>query len=1126
MVRTLNKPENIPLISYAERKHTFERNPGSMARNRTKQQQQPIPHWLWAALPILAAPVVWYLGYPAMPLLTLAILLGGSTIRYPQSPTGLKKDPPSEKAMNRYRKWKDMLAGLLPHKEWAQPWRASWWAAPTLACILSLNASNPFTTPVNILLSYPTVMAWCRYRDRRIDRRHPYTGVSIPSFLTKAPTWKRVLALSATGVLLVVASILAWLELVSPLTIPAIPASCLILLSCLLDRGRQTSQWRTTVEYQKLLDKWAEDPDTGLGKPWMDVYLSQASRLGDKDNPLIVLRVKPKGGTERCRKLGVTAIQHCADDDGYGFSALLECRKRGGDQFDPGALRIILGKDQSCIPDITGCDTDVKLATLVFDIAYARTAIIWGKRAPLTKVTDVADHDNGNGKAAWLVELTLPDTGGELMDNISLNWLGNEPNPSTMTKLPVFADLMNLWHLYAQEDTPLSDAGNRKRPDGIITRSKPFADYVGMSRRYKSIQSTWQDIIGNKLNPPKPDLDQERTDDCDGWNVTTLPMEIDETAHVSDYAGFDLTPLDPQAIFTGIIQDGPRLVFVAGHGAAPQRVDQIQGHTPAQVRYAQAMIYHALVRALPAKGTVDITFCSQEGRDTAIWRVNIALGNGATVADMRRKTANIKSDAGSEQVFWDWKNASEATVWLCREVLVDTGEIRRWRRPIMQKRFIELVLSDSWGEAGVADKSGMTPKVRDMGVLQSNERMLKVRFEIPAGISIDRPAANIGKFLTAANYQYGRILPSKPDARLYDMVLAPSDPFPTLVQADWKFAAGCDRRIYPIGVDDMGEPVYWDTRTTPHLLITGKSGSGKSSASQILIKEALDRGEGIILIDPSKGCIDFTQWARSKAMAFVGLYQLRETEAVITWVRKEMAERVRLNNKYGVGDIFEIDPDQVEENERRHLQPINVLFDEFNSYLQETGSLTQNPNRDMQIANDNAAISATNASIARTMSELSKIIVQGRTAGIRMIFGAQRLTMDDLRKYNGNAFFRSLGRVLLGMDSPSGVVSVANLHEANRLQNSMKNADGMIPVGRGIYESMQGTLTSVQTWFSGGQSKLAQLVADVPEPEPIDYSRYMPKAAEQFTELRAEDLSTILSDGDSQKEEPMEEEDW
>mgnify|MGYP000653500299 FL=1 len=79
---------------------------------------------------------------------------------------------------------------------------------------------------------------------------------------------------------------------------------------------------------------------------------------------------------------------------------------------------------------------------------------------------------------------------------------------------------------------------------------------------------------------------------------------------------------------------------------------------------------------------------------------------------------------------------------------------------------------------------------------------------------------------------------------------------------------------------------------------------------------------------------------------------------------------------------------QLNEEELAHTKPIDIVFDEFNSYLQEAGKTTQNPNRDIQLANDNAAVSATNNSIRRTMSALGKIVVQGRTAGISVILGA------------------------------------------------------------------------------------------------------------------------------------------
>ena len=51
-----------------------------------------------------------------------------------------------------------------------------------------------------------------------------------------------------------------------------------------------------------------------------------------------------------------------------------------------------------------------------------------------------------------------------------------------------------------------------------------------------------------------------------------------------------------------------------------------------------------------------------------------------------------------------------------------------------------------------------------------------------------------------------------------------------------------------------------------------------------------------------------------------------------------------------------------------------------------------------------------------------------------------------MKRYDGNAFFRSLGRLLLGADSPMGVFSMGNVSEANRMQATLKDSDGAIPV--------------------------------------------------------------------------------
>lgn len=1130
-----------------------------MARNRggrSRNNKEPAHIWsgFWCGLIIALGILLWaFLRLPLMLFIWLGILVGGTTATYPQPRSGRKTDPVDPNDLKVYYRWKDIFAGLRPFSrpnrdddfdedtksftelmsksDWLAIHRISWW----VGWFIGLYASRgcwTWTIPVNMIFGFMSVMGVIHWRDRVVDRRHIYQGVSLFAFLQKGKTGQKVIAIVVPTVLLVILDVCAYLGYADiPVTI-SLPALLFLFLASRFDKRKQTRYWRELVKAQRMLDGWVKGDD--LAKLWAGAYVTQVKKVGSRKNPMHVMRVRLQDqndaprSNEKVLKAGVEVLRSPATSSGYNFIALLAAKtvKENGWQFDPSLVRIVYGKDESCIPDITQKKVGVKVAQLVADIAYDYCAINeWHKRPPLVRVIDAAADDEEN--AAWLMLLHNPPNGGALITQLGLEWLANPFSPADIIKMPIFADLEYSFMLAAQPETKLNDKGNKYRPGGL-TQSKSFNRYIELSRRFKQDQQTWKDIVGSRLNLPVCNYDDERSIPTpEGWTLTFMPEMLTAPDRTSDFMRYDLSSINTGKDFVGLIEESGQTSLVTAENA-PLRIDRVTGSKPEYRRYAQALIYKALMDVMPSRAEVVIDSCQQMGKNTAIWRITFHLGRGGTVADVRKKSANISAAVGAERVYWDWQSADRATVWLCANPYLgtDPDSQSHWKIRAAQKELIQLALSDAWGVAGVQDSSGKTPTVESLGVLPNNKEVVLAKFQIPGGLDLEKPQYNIGKFLTEANYPYGRII--KVYGTEFSMVLAKKSPFPTSVMADWTAAKNCDRRKFPIGVDDLGNPVYWDTKTTPHLLISGKSGSGKSSASQIVIAEALLKGEDIILIDPSKGCIDFTQWARPKALAFVGLYQLRETEAVISWAREEMAERVRINNKYGVGNIFELNPDEVDETDRKHLKPLNILFDEFNSYLQETGKTTQNPQKDMQIANDNAAVSATNASIARTMSALSKIIVQGRTAGIRCIFGAQRLTMDDMKKYNGNAFFRSLGRVLLGMDSPAGVFSMQNLSEANRTQKSLKNEEGLIPVGRGMYESMQGTLTAVQTWYSGGQEDLAKLVADIPDPEPIDYQQYMPRAAEQFTKLDVEDIKEIFTSTtvETVEEEDIEEEEW
>lgn len=1073
--------------------------------------------WLVAAVPIALA--LAFAGMPCAWPVWLGLLLAGLTAKYPTP--ARKSDPVDQRALARYTMWKDILAGLKPNKDWKDFKRVRWWAGwalglcagmiPTLAFWLGLR-SDPAPTGFAALLLDPP-FAWMallgltRHLDRREDRRHPYTGVSLPAFLRGD---RRGFAMTAgvSAFLLMCCMSAAWIGLMPMPCAIGLPVLAFLAASTLECRKKQTAGWRRQVEWQKRLDRWIGADGSPMQKTWATAYVGQCDVIGD-DEPLTVLRVRFDQGNSIVLKNGLTPVRPKAAEDGYGWCLLLGAKGKGGRTFDPNSVRLLLGKSQRCVPDATRRSVGESRASLVCDIAYGRAALMWHKTAPLCHAIDVSDAEGDDAPAAWAVTFIAPPENADDPHKISRDWLGNDPNPSTYLKLPCFVDLNENFHLYADPSTPLSDKGNRLREPDSVTASRSFADYVAVSRRFKREQDAWAGILPAKLAPPSPMYDGEREYEGDGWTETALPMQIPAGTTVSDYARLDLRQLDPQALFVGVMANGDGMVLVTcSGGRTPTGIDRIEGNSARDRMLAHSMLTYAVNASMKGSGRADVTTCVNLCRDgcTPVWKAHVEVGNGVSVADLRSRTSALKSDLGATSLYWEWLDAGSANIWCTSRPPIDPDDEDDWRRPAERKTLIELILSDAWGQAGISDKTGLTPRILSLDRLRANRNVYRARFELPAGTSMRQVDANQEKYLTAANYVYGRLLPrgDEHEGNKFDMLLARRSPFPATADADWGYVRErtepCE---YPLGVDDMGGIVAWRNDHTPHLAIMGKSGTGKSSAGMTIIAEAMLKGAQVIIIDPKKGAIDFTQWAVPRALAYAGPGQTREAEAIVKWVEEEMNRRVHLCKEHAVNQTSLL-PDGTRPPE------IFVFWDEFNSWLGDRSNTTPNRGQDIEIANANAAIIAVNNSISRTMTSLAAIAVQGRTAGIHLVLGGQRLPKDDFVRYNnGDAFYRTLGRILLGGDEPSGVVAQANVKEAHRLQNSMKNSRGELPRGRGLYESAEAKLSALQTWYSGDQESLAGLFDGTPAPEPIDYRRYMPQAAAQFGQVRQEELEQL-----------------
>ena len=77
----------------------------------------------------------------------------------------------------------------------------------------------------------------------------------------------------------------------------------------------------------------------------------------------------------------------------------------------------------------------------------------------------------------------------------------------------------------------------------------------------------------------------------------------------------------------------------------------------------------------------------------------------------------------------------------------------------------------------------------------------------------------------------------------------------------------------PFASGVTGEPIEYDWRLDPHLILLGGTGSGKSASMSNLIAGALIRGADVYIADPTKGCADFmfsAPWVKAMATSPTG----------------------------------------------------------------------------------------------------------------------------------------------------------------------------------------------------------------------------------------------------------------
>ncbi|MDQ3352638.1 MAG: DNA translocase FtsK, partial [Actinomycetota bacterium] len=147
-----------------------------------------------------------------------------------------------------------------------------------------------------------------------------------------------------------------------------------------------------------------------------------------------------------------------------------------------------------------------------------------------------------------------------------------------------------------------------------------------------------------------------------------------------------------------------------------------------------------------------------------------------------------------------------------------------------------------------------------------------------------------------------------------------------------------------IGKDIAGKAVFLDLSTTPHLLIAGATGSGKSSALNCILTSLLMRAVPddvrLILIDPKQ--VEMGQYNRLPHLLTQPVTDPKKAANALAWAVREMERRYDMLSTAGVRDIVGYntmfdngalvgEPGSAGEPER--LPYIVVVVDELNDLM-------------------------------------------------------------------------------------------------------------------------------------------------------------------------------------------------
>jgi S-DNA-T family DNA segregation ATPase FtsK/SpoIIIE len=187
-----------------------------------------------------------------------------------------------------------------------------------------------------------------------------------------------------------------------------------------------------------------------------------------------------------------------------------------------------------------------------------------------------------------------------------------------------------------------------------------------------------------------------------------------------------------------------------------------------------------------------------------------------------------------------------------------------------------------------------------------------------------------------------------------------------------------------LGKDVEGRPLVYDMAAMPHLLIAGRTGTGKSVCLNAIIHSfLLTRAPDdcrLILIDPKK--VEFSDYARIPHLMHPVVTDDRKAEAILGWAVDKMEERYELMRRARVRNIAgynELGAEEIlkrvqpETTEERNALPWRLPY--IVLVIDEVGDLLMVMKKEVE-------------------SHIIRLAQKSRAAGIHLILATQKPTVD------------------------------------------------------------------------------------------------------------------------------------